>query len=93
MNRLEHLMTILNEECAEIVQATTKALRFGLDEGRDIQGTNVERMRKEVNDLLAMVEMLEKEGVDLSPDYAHRAQKKAKVEHYLLYSTECGTLR
>ena len=32
------------------------------------------------------------EGVDLSPDHQHRASKKAKVEKYLLYSQECGTL-
>jgi NTP pyrophosphatase (non-canonical NTP hydrolase) len=92
VNRLEHLMTILSEECGEVVQATTKAMRFGLDEGRDIQVTNAERMRAEVNDLIAMIEMLEMEGIDLSPDYQARADKKAKVEKYLLYSAECGTL-
>lgn len=92
MNRLEHLMTILSEECGEVVQATTKAMRFGLEEGRDIQTTNAARMRSEINDLIAMVEMLEMEGIDLSPDYDARAEKKAKVEKYLLYSVECGTL-
>jgi len=97
MNRIEHLLTILTEECAEVQQATTKALRFGLEEGRDIAatayGNNVERMRHELNDLLAMVEMLEKEGINLSPDHLSREMKKAKVEKYLLYSKECGTLQ
>ena len=92
MNRQEHLMTILTEECSEVQQAVTKTLRFGLDEGRDIECTNAERLRAELNDLLAMVEMLEAEGIDLSPDHSHRAAKKAKVEKYLLYSAECGTL-
>ena len=92
MNRQEHLMTILTEECSEVQQAITKALRFGLNEGRDITCTNAERLRAELNDLLAMVEMLEAEGLDLSSDYTHRAAKKAKVEKYLLYSAECGTL-
>lgn len=96
MTRLEHLMTILSEECAELIQATSKALRFGLEEGRDIAaqeyGNNVQRMRAELNDLIAMVEMLEDEGLNLSPDYTMRANKKVKVEHYLSYSKECGTL-
>ena len=97
MNRLEHLMTILNEECAEIQQATSKALRFGLKEGRDIAaveyGNNVERMRAELNDLLAVVELLKKEGVDLYLDYIQQENKKDKVERYLVYSIECGTLK
>lgn len=92
MNRLEHLMTILTEECAEVQQAVTKTLRFGLEEGRDIETTNVERIRAELNDLIAMVEMLEVEGLNLAPDHAARKAKKEKVEKYLLYSSACGTL-
>ncbi len=96
MNRLEHLLTILTEECAEVQQAGTKTLRFGLEEGRDpsamAYGNNVQRLRHEINDMIAMVEMLEAEGLDLSPDYMLRANKKEKVEKYLLYSQECGTL-
>jgi hypothetical protein len=92
MNRLEHLLVIMSEECAEVQQDIAKALRFGLDEGRDISGTNEQRIRKEFNQLIAMVEMLEKEGVDLSPDHAARLNKKQKVEKYLEYSKECGTL-
>ncbi len=96
MNRLEHLLTILTEECAEIQQAATKILRFGPDEGRDIAaieyGNNAQRLRYEINDMIAMVEMLEREGLDLSPDHANRKRKKEKVEKYLTYSKECGTL-
>lgn len=96
MNRLEHLLTILTEECAEVQQAATKTLRFGLEEGRDLSameyGNNVQRLRHEINDMLAMVEMLEVEGLDLSPDYILRSKKKEKVEKYLLYSKQCGTL-
>lgn len=96
MNRLEHLMTILNEECAEVQQATSKALRFGLDEGRDIAaaeyGSNILRLESELNDLMAMVSMLIAEGLDLNMDSGAQERKKAKVEKYLLYSKECGTL-
>ncbi len=92
MNRLEHLMTILTEECAEVQQATTKALRFGLNEGRDIEATNADRLRAELNDLWAVVEMLNAEGLDLHLDFEAKETKKAKVEQYLTYSGECGTL-
>lgn len=96
MNRLEHLLVILTEECAEVQQAATKTLRFGLEEGRDLSameyGSNVERLSYELNDLMATVEMLRVEGLNLMPDQSQRNDKKAKVEKYLLYSKECGTL-
>jgi len=92
MNRKEHLMTILTEECAEVQQAVTKALRFGLNEGRDIETTNADRLKAELNDLWAIVEMLNAEGFDLHLDTVLREAKKHKVEKYLLYSAECGTL-
>lgn len=92
MNRMEHLLTILTEECAEVQQAVTKTLRFGLKEGKYADTPNEERIRAELNDLLAVVEMLEKEGLDLSPDHQARATKKERVENFLLYSQRCGTL-
>lgn len=96
MNRLEHLLTILCEECAEVQQATSKAKRFGLHNGQIKEavayGDNVEAMREEINHVLAMVEMLMSEGLDLSPDHSKIEAKKKRVEKYLDYSVECGTL-
>ena len=43
MNKLEHLLVVVNEECAEIQQATSKALRFGLYNGHP----NKETMNEE----------------------------------------------
>lgn len=34
MNKAEHLLTCLAEECAEIQQAVSKALRFGVETNR-----------------------------------------------------------
>ena len=93
MNRLEHLMTIFNEECSEIIQDTSKALCFGLDDRENgTYPTNQECMRKEFNQLIAMAEMLEAEGVDLSPDHKVRRDKKENVERYLGVSKTLGTL-
>jgi hypothetical protein len=33
MNRTEHLLVCLAEECGEVIQSVGKALRFGLDHG------------------------------------------------------------
>jgi predicted house-cleaning noncanonical NTP pyrophosphatase (MazG superfamily) len=51
------LLTILIEECAEIQQRATKALRFGLDEIQPGQPfTNKYRLGSEVGDLMEVVQ-------------------------------------
>lgn len=53
------LLLILAEECAEVSQRVTKSLRFGLSniqEGQPLD--NTARLEGEVNDLLALLEML-----------------------------------
>lgn len=46
------LLEILIEECAEVTQRATKALRFGLAEMQPGQGkTNAERLANELGDL------------------------------------------
>ena len=89
MNRQEHLLSILAEECNEVAQRATKALRFGLDEIQPEQPyENSERIRKEFADLWAVYEMI---GLDLPSRFEVDA-KKIKVEKFLKYSEECGTL-
>lgn len=93
MNRGEHLLTILSEECAEVIQAVTKALRFGMHEGRDISGTNLLRLKQELNDVYAVVEMVQCEfDIGLERDGYSIMDKQEKVEKYLKYSKKCGTL-
>ncbi len=114
MNRQEHLLTILGEElselsieCSKLHQQICKALRFGIYEQRDLPTSNSQRIFKEFNDLMAMVEMVNESAVKTSfaaagvtlgergimyknEDFIK--MKKQKVEKYLLYSKECGTL-
>ncbi|HEY9200733.1 MAG TPA: hypothetical protein VIQ81_03965 [Gammaproteobacteria bacterium] len=104
MNRQEHLLTILGEECSELHQELCKALRFGINEQRDLSTSNAERIFKEFNDLLAMVDMVNESVISTSKgitytdkgimyrDESFIEKKKKKVEEYLLYSKECGTL-
>jgi len=94
MNRREHLLNILAEECTEVVGRVSKALRFGLDEVQPGQSlSNRQRIMVEVNDVYAILKMLNDEGViDPTPDMAAIDVKVAKVERFLEYSRDCGTL-
>lgn len=92
MNRQEHLLVIFSEECSEVAQEVAKALRFGVNEQRDLPTSNLERIQKEFNQLMAMRDMLWDEGVCIRDDQETRRAKRVKVEQYLKYSKECGTL-
>lgn len=94
MTRLEHLVSILAEECSETAQRATKGLRFGLDEIQQGQSLkNHERITYEFNDILAVMEMLKEEGhISTIIDREAVAKKKKKVEKYLEYCKRIGTL-
>lgn len=94
MTKREHLLTILIEECNETAHRATKALRFGLEEIEPGQlRTNAERIVYEFNDIVAMMELLHAEGCLSNVfDGVSAGLKKIKVEKYLMYSKECGTL-
>jgi len=94
MNRQEHLLTILGEECAEVAQSVSKALRFGLkDEHPESRIRPGEGIIHEFNDILALMEMLKEEG--MIDDVIIRGKvdaKKTRTEEYLKYSKEQGRL-
>lgn len=92
MNRTEHLLTILSEECAEVAQRASKALRFGLEEAQPGHATNASRITQELNDLLGVMKMLVDEGLIPEPDLGAADAKRDRVEEYLRYSDVCGTL-
>jgi hypothetical protein len=96
MTRNEMLLATVAEECAEVAQRATKAIRFGLDEIQEGQGlTNAERIMVEFADLFAVMTRLQ--DADLIPRfdahfYAMVGKKTQKIEQYLGYSQQCGTL-
>ena len=97
MTRKEHLLTILSEECAEVIQRVDKALRFGMNEKEPEQGlTNSERITDEYHDIIAITRMLRNEGYLKRLDQYNAVKKIEdkirKVEKYLKYSKKCGTL-
>ena len=95
MNKTEHLLTCLMEECAEIQKAAAKALRFGLDDHApdEPEVTNGENIAFECIDLFAVIEMLEEMGViPQLPKSELVMQKKDKVLKYMKYAEERGTI-
>lgn len=95
MKRIEHLLTILSEECNETGQRASKALRFGIQEiqpGGHQTLTNAERIRGEFAHVLGVYEMLTTEGGLTFPTALEIEAKKIRIEKYLHRSRECGTL-
>jgi hypothetical protein len=87
MDRAEHLLVILMEECAEVQKIASKALRFGLD-NRDPEvpdsATNAEEITKQCADLIAVLSMLTDEGLLTQvTDLIDIETKKEKVEYWL----------
>lgn len=98
MNRREHIMTCIAEECSEIQKIITKSLRFGLhDFPPGKERTNLQHLREEVIDLIGTLAMLESEdGVEIffEPKEAEIriGEKIQKVERYMKYAERQGTL-
>lgn len=93
MTEQEHLLTIVGEECAEVHQRCSKALRFGMKEVQPEQPlNNEERILQEFNDLVAAMELLFNDSIyNLISPY-DVALKKQKIAKYLGYSLELKTL-
>ena len=86
MNRREHLLTVLGEECSELHKETCKILRFGYNSEK--RG----RLQAEFNEILALVQMLANEGISIYEQKHLIQDKKEKVEAMLLESQALGTL-
>jgi NTP pyrophosphatase (non-canonical NTP hydrolase) len=59
-SQTKEVMDILQEECAEVIQAVSKISRFGLDNFKPGKPkTNREHLEEELGDLYAMIEILQ----------------------------------
>lgn len=80
------------EECAEVSQRASKVLNFGWDEVQaDHTENNWDRLRQELNDLMAVTRMMPEFDDDLW-DNKLQVAKMEKVEKYLAYSRQLGIL-
>jgi len=96
MNRQEHLFTIVGEEGTEVAQRASKIVRFGLTEVQPGQEKdNRARLLTEFADLCGALELafdgstIDEIVHELRPEID---AKKSKINRFLDYSKECGTL-
>jgi len=92
MNRSEHLLACLAEECDEVGQRVMKALRFGLAEVQKGQPlNNADRIAAEYADLVAVYEICRAEGILPAPEVDVEA-KQAKIARYMNLAEDVGAL-
>lgn len=61
--KIEEILTITQEECAEVIQEISKIFRFGIDRTHKTGVPHREKLEEELGDLLAMVDLLVDHGV------------------------------
>ena len=58
-SQTKEVMDILQEECAEVIQAVSKISRFGLDNFKPGKPkTNRQHLEEELGDMMAMIDIL-----------------------------------
>lgn len=82
----KEILTILQEECAEVIVEVSKCFRFGPDQMMaGVEVTNIQRLEKEIGDLQAMIQLLVKQKIGVSQDGINVAKSK-KFEKLKVYS-------
>ena len=101
MTRLDHLLWKVSEECNEVGKRASKAARFGISEVQPGKTeTNAFRLVREYLDLQVSMTMLCDEDPRVRDAFAelfgghpgYATQVRAKIEHFLEYSRQQGTL-
>ena len=75
----EECLNILQEECAEVIQAASKIKRFGLVGKRLDSDTNLNSLETELGDVQALIELVVNSGLGVTQEGIDRA-KAAKFE-------------
>ena len=78
-SQTKEVMDILQEECAEVIQAVSKISRFGFDNFKPGKPkTNRQHLEEEIGDVLAMIDILHSMDI-VSYNNIEKAQA-AKIE-------------
>jgi len=76
--KINEVMNILSEECAEVIQAVSKINRFGMDNYKPGKPkTNRQHLEEELGDLMTMIDILQEMDV---VSYAN-IEKAAEAKH------------
>lgn len=81
------ILTILQEECAEVIQAASKLIRFGKENRPEGGQRNTEALGLEVGDMFAMVTRVRRAGLirQRAIDAGVR-RKRSRLKLYLQHS-------
>lgn len=78
----QEILTIAEEECAEVVQVVCKGRRFGFDIEYNGE-TNRQKLTREVGDVLCMIElMVEKDIINGLALQKAKAAKREKLKQW-----------
>lgn len=78
----EEIMAISQEECAEVIQALSKIMRFGLNTSHN-GVTNKEHLEEEIGDLLCMFQLMEEyEMIDWGRVSIAASNKRKKLQQW-----------
>jgi len=58
LSKIPEILDILQEECAEVIQAISKCRRFGMDNSYKDGGTQREHLVQELGDVTLLIELL-----------------------------------
>lgn len=56
--KIQEILDILQEECAEVIQAVSKCRRFGIDNSHKSGLTQRQQLTQEIGDVMLMIELL-----------------------------------
>ena len=83
MNRQEHLLTILMEECSEFSIELSELILLDNDLREYNGSANHDLMLKEFNDIMAIINMLNEEGIDIFRNNEFIRIKRGEVKKHL----------
>jgi NTP pyrophosphatase (non-canonical NTP hydrolase) len=83
-NKTTEALIILQEECAEVIQAASKVYRFGIDNAHKSGVTQRANLEMEIGDMLALVDILIDQDV-INVDNVNIA-KANKIEKLKIWS-------
>ena len=78
-HQTEEIMTILQEECAEVITSISKCKRFGLHTlvpFTETKETNMSRLSKELGEVLAMIDLLVEQKLVTNQELEEYKQSK-----------------
>ena len=63
MDKIEEILVITQEECAELIQEISKIRRFGLDSTHRDGLSHQVKLTQEAGDVLAMIQLMQAHGL------------------------------